>query len=95
MNFWWQPILRAVRLRGTVQEAPSSESEADLAERPAKARAGVRPGEWVRWWLLPERVEFWQGSTDRRHARIVYTRDGDRWAHEIVGGRSDTEEQHD
>lgn len=86
MNFWWQPIRRAVCLRGAVQEASSGESEADLAERSASARAGIRPGEWVRWWLRPECVEFWQGAADRRHVRIVYTRDGDRWERTIIGG---------
>jgi len=88
MNFWWQPIRRAVRLRGAVQEAPLRESEADLAERSAAARAGIRPGEWVRWWLRPEHVEFWQGATDRRHVRIVYTQDGDRWVRDILSGES-------
>lgn len=86
MNFWWQPIRRAVRLRGAVQEASSLESETDLAERSASARADIRPGEWVRWWLEPVRVEFWQGSTDRRHVRIVYTFDGHRWERTTTSG---------
>lgn len=45
LNFWWQPVMRAVRVRGPVQEAPAGESAADLAARPASARAGVAEGE--------------------------------------------------
>ena len=91
MNFWWQPIRRAVRVRGAVHEAPLSESEEDLAKRSAAARGDLRAGEWVRWWLWPERVEFWQGSDDRRHIRIVYTRNGDGWSRSIENGESDHE----
>ncbi|MGO4678964.1 pyridoxamine 5'-phosphate oxidase family protein [Microbacterium sp. 2MCAF23] len=79
LNFWWQPVLRAVRVRGPVREAASDESAADLAARSAAARAGVAEGDWVLWRIVPSRIEFWQGSTDRRHTRIVYTRDGSGW----------------
>lgn len=81
LTFWWQPIMRAVRLRGPVREASREESDADLAARSAAARAGVEPGEWVLWRIMPVRVEFWQGAEDRRHTRVVYElRDGD-WHH--------------
>lgn len=89
MNFWWPSITRAVRVRGPVQEASDEESTADLAERSAAARAGIRPGEWVRWWLVPEQVEFWQGATDRRHVRIVYAREGERWSCTIREGEQE------
>ncbi|MCE4025866.1 pyridoxamine 5'-phosphate oxidase family protein [Microbacterium sp. Au-Mic1] len=79
LNFWWQPVLRAVRVRGPVREASSDESAADLAARSAAARAGVADGDWVLWRIVPSRIEFWQGATDRRHTRIVYTRHGDGW----------------
>lgn len=84
LNFWWQPIRRAVRLRGVVREATAAESEADLAARSGAARAGMRAGEWVRWWLEPTSVEFWQGAADRRHIRIVYSRNGDGWVRSLV-----------
>src|SRR5690606_10022417 len=86
MNFWWQPARRAVRVRGPVHEATAAESDADLVERSAAARAGIEPGEWVRWWLEPVRVEFWQGAADRRHVRIVYLRDGTGWTRRLVSG---------
>jgi len=86
LNFWWQPVLRAVRVRGPVVEALAGESAADLAARSAAARAGVADGDWVLWRIVPSRIEFWQGATDRRHARIVYTREGDRWLRSWSGG---------
>jgi len=98
LNFWWQPVLRAVRVRGPVAEAPAGESAADLAARSAAARAGVADGDWVLWRIVPSWIEFWQGSTDRRHTRIVYTREGDRWLRSWSGGegarRSADEEEH-
>lgn len=80
LNFWWQPIMRAVRVRGPVAEASRADSDADLAARSASARAGVAPGEWVLWRIQPIRVEFWQGSIDRRHIRVVYTRADSGWS---------------
>jgi pyridoxamine 5'-phosphate oxidase len=79
LNFWWQPMVRAVRVRGSVHEATREESAADLAARPLAARSGVKSGDWVLWRVLPEHVEFWQGAVDRRHIRIMYDRDGESW----------------
>lgn len=79
LNFWWQPIVRAVRVRGTVLEASRSDSEADLAARGAAARADAAPDDWTLWRVQPTRVEFWQGSPDRRHIRIVYERNDTSW----------------
>lgn len=72
LNFWWQPVVRAVRVRGRIAEATAEESAADLAARSAAARADIAPGDWVRWRIIPDRVEFWQGSRDRRHTRVVF-----------------------
>ena len=72
LNFWWQPIVRAVRVRGLVREASRAESDADLAARSASAREGLSNGDWMLWRLDPTRVEFWQGAEDRRHIRVVY-----------------------
>lgn len=89
LNFWWQPIIRAVRVRGVVQEATPEESAADLAARSASAREGIAPGDWVLWRLIPTRVEFWNGAVDRRHTRIVYFREGENWSHTVTGGEAD------
>lgn len=95
LNFWWQPIRRAVRLRGFVQEASTAESDADLAARSTAAQEGLGSGDWVRWWLKPTTVEFWQGATDRRHVRIVYSRDRDGWLRSLTTGESDERGRHE
>lgn len=84
LNFWWQPQVRAVRVRGRVEEATAQESAADLAARSPAARALVDEGDWVLWRIVPERIEFWQGSRDRRHTRAVYVPDGSGWSHTVT-----------
>ncbi|MCP2635847.1 pyridoxamine 5'-phosphate oxidase family protein [Microbacterium sp. HD4P20] len=79
LSFWWQPQLRAVRVRGRVVEASPDESAADLARRPSAVRTSLDPGDWVLWRVVPDHVEFWQGSPDRRHVRLAYDRDDDGW----------------
>ncbi|MFT4282328.1 pyridoxal 5'-phosphate synthase [Microbacterium sp.] len=79
LTFWWQPLVRSVRVRGRVVAAPREESVADLRARSATAQLGVDPDDWTLWRVVPTRVEFWQGSADRRHLRVAYTRDGDDW----------------
>ena len=86
LGFWWQPLMRAVRVRGEVIGATAEESAADLAARSPAARAGVDAHDWRLWYLRPTRVEHWQGSPDRRHTRIVDVRDGDAWTRGIMTG---------
>jgi pyridoxamine 5'-phosphate oxidase len=86
LAFWWQPLVRAVRVRGNVEEASAADSRADLAARSASARADVAEGDWVLWRLRPTRVEFWQGAVDRRHARVVYERSEADWARSVESG---------
>lgn len=81
LSFWWQPLVRAVRIRGAVVEASREECQADLAARSAEARAAVSPGDWRLWRVQPSQVEFWQGATDRRHSRIMYTCVEGKWSH--------------
>jgi pyridoxamine 5'-phosphate oxidase len=77
LSFWWQPVVRAVRVRGPVATASRADSDADLAARSPDARADVARGDWTLWRIRATRVEFWQGSPDRRHVRIVYGEGGD------------------
>ncbi|AXR74554.1 pyridoxamine 5'-phosphate oxidase [Auritidibacter sp. NML130574] len=74
MTFWWPAQVRAVRIRGEVVEATRAESLQDLSSRAPQAQASVDSDDWTLWWLQPDRVEFWQGSPDRHHHRIIYTR---------------------
>ncbi|MFE6733686.1 pyridoxal 5'-phosphate synthase [Microbacterium sp. NPDC057650] len=86
LSFWWQAQVRAVRVRGPVVRAAEEESAADLAARSAAAREGVAEGDWAVWRVVPEQIEFWQGSADRRHLRLVYERRGDGWSHAVRSG---------
>lgn len=85
LNFWWQPLMRAVRVRGHVLEASAEESAADLSARPAAARAGIASADWVLWRIVPSHVEFWQGSPDRNHTRVVYERMETGWSRTAMG----------
>jgi len=80
LSFWWQPQARAVRVRGPVTEASREESDADLRARSPEAQAAVAGDVWTLWRLRATRVEFWQGSRDRRHHRIVYTHGAGGWS---------------
>lgn len=82
LNFWWQPLSRAVRIRGPVVEASSSEVEADSAARPGSSGSD----DWMLWWIRPVRVEFWQGAVSRNHTRLVYESNGEEWTHRVIGG---------
>ncbi|WP_372969478.1 pyridoxamine 5'-phosphate oxidase family protein [Microbacterium sp.] len=93
LNFWWQPQVRAVRVRGRVEEATPEESAADLAARSAAARAGIADGDWVLWRVVPSRVEFWQGEADRRHTRLVYEAAADGWSRTLSGRAADRIEE--
>ncbi|MFJ4996779.1 pyridoxamine 5'-phosphate oxidase family protein [Microbacterium sp. NPDC088619] len=89
LNFWWQPQVRAVRVRGRVEEATPEESAADLAARSPAARADIADGDWVLWRIVPTRIEFWQGSRDRRHTRVIFDAVDDGWERTVIGGMAD------
>lgn len=38
-----------------------------------------RPENWGGYRVIPERIEFWQGRTNRLHDRILYTKIGSEW----------------
>jgi pyridoxamine 5'-phosphate oxidase len=40
-----------------------------------------RPPRWGGYRLDPDLVEFWHGSPDRLHRRLLYVKQGERWEH--------------
>jgi dihydrophenazinedicarboxylate synthase len=40
-----------------------------------------RPDDWGGYRLDPDLVEFWHGSPDRLHRRLLYVKKGERWEH--------------
>ena len=38
-----------------------------------------KPEHWGGYCVVPYKIEFWQGRTNRLHDRLLYTREGDEW----------------
>ncbi len=43
-----------------------------------------RPPNWTGFRLVPERIEFWQQQEYRLHRRILYKKEGEAWAQEML-----------
>ncbi|MGE5336016.1 MAG: pyridoxal 5'-phosphate synthase [Nitrososphaerota archaeon] len=54
---------------------------AEAAELIAGEGANRRPEDWVGYRLDPDAIEFWHGSTDRLHRRLLYVKREDAWSH--------------
>ncbi|HLS72223.1 MAG TPA: pyridoxamine 5'-phosphate oxidase [Actinomycetaceae bacterium] len=76
---------RAARAAAIIshQSAPLASEDELLARVRALADSDEdlrRPAQWCGWLVTPARVEFWLGSRDRLHRRLVYTREAGEWA---------------
>lgn len=47
----------------------------------AEDAAPSRPPHWGGWRLDPDLVEFWHGSPDRLHRRLLYVKSDGAWQH--------------
>ena len=106
--FYWDKLLRQLRIEGRISRVSEAESDAYFATRPRGSQIGAwaspqseplasraelqalvdevkakyegvdvpRPPFWGGYWLSLDRIEFWQGKTDRLHDRMVYEPNG-------------------
>ena len=65
LGFWWPARVRAVRVRGPVVQ-DLWRIRPRISSLAAAAREGVAEGDWARWRVVPEQIEFWQGAADHR-----------------------------
>ena len=70
----WASAQSSVIADRAALEAAEQEIAARFADGPVP-----RPPFWGGYRLVPERVEFWQGRSNRLHDRLRYTRRGDGW----------------
>lgn len=55
------------------------DTEIAKAHRKLDDDPNLAPAEWISYAVQPSEVEFWQGSTDRRHQRLRYHRVDGGW----------------
>ena len=79
----------SITVNGTERPC-AAESVDELRTAMTDARGRIDAGPtfvlptWQAWLVVPEVVEFWQGSPDRAHVRLVYRRDAAGWTHGLV-----------
>jgi dihydrophenazinedicarboxylate synthase len=54
----------------------------ETAELTREGEALRRPEDWGGYRLDPDLVEFWHGSPDRLHRRLLYIKSGGAWTHQ-------------
>ncbi|MEU6915318.1 pyridoxine/pyridoxamine 5'-phosphate oxidase [Streptomyces olindensis] len=78
----------AAALTGRQSEVLESLDDLARASESAWERAAREPRtpvpSWTLYRLRAEEVEFFQGDARRRHVRLRYRRDGERWARELL-----------
>jgi dihydrophenazinedicarboxylate synthase len=70
----------ASRQGKTLDDAAALRESAETLAAEDEARS--RPRHWGGWRLDPDLVEFWHGSPDRLHRRLLYTKSDGDWHHQ-------------
>lgn len=79
------PTARALVLAGEQSAVlPAAESVSAAVERELSGIDHKGSPAWTVYTVAPERVEFWQADSERRHTRLRYERAGDGWRREIL-----------
>lgn len=74
LGAWASPQSRVIKGRSVLEE-----NIKQLETRFSK-EAIQRPPHWGGFRVIPDKVEFWQGRSNRLHDRILYQKSSDRWA---------------
>ncbi|HJQ96900.1 MAG TPA: pyridoxamine 5'-phosphate oxidase [Candidatus Polarisedimenticolaceae bacterium] len=64
----------------TIRDRAELDARFAEIEKRFQGRDVPRPTHWGGFRIVPHTIEFWQGRRDRLHDRIVFRREGDRWA---------------
>ena len=79
------PTARALVLAGQQSETVrQGESVSAAVERALVDIENKGSATWTVYTVAPERVEFWQADSERRHTRLLYVRSGEGWRREVL-----------
>ncbi|PIQ86975.1 MAG: pyridoxamine 5'-phosphate oxidase [Candidatus Omnitrophica bacterium CG11_big_fil_rev_8_21_14_0_20_45_26] len=59
-------------------------AEYKKVEQKFKGKQVPRPAHWSGFLLIPERIEFWYGKSDRLHERVLYSRQAGSWKQQLL-----------